>query len=90
MKSFVNKFIYFRYYRNYSYTKEDIVFNARNIGYMQYCHQNDQTMILFTYNCNYDKMIEMKGNKIPELLDVLNRNYTKGCIIEGDKISELL
>ena len=64
MKSFVNKFIYFRYCRNYSYTKEDIVFNARNIGYMQYCHQNDQTMISFTYNRNYDKMIEMKGKSV--------------------------
>ena len=91
MKSFVNKFIYIRTCLNssFSYTKEDLVFNARNIGFMRYCHQKDQTTISFAFN-NYDKDIEMKGNKIPELLDEIHRNYTKGCIIEGDKISELL
>jgi hypothetical protein len=90
MKSFVNKFIYIRTCLNYSYTKEDLVFNARNIGHMRYCHQKDQTTISFAFN-NYDKHIEMKGNKIPELLDILNRNYTKGCIIdEKDNLSELL
>ena len=92
MKSFVNKFIYIRTCLNYNYScnKEDLVFNARNIGYMRYCRQKDQTTISFAFN-NYDKNIEMKGNKIPELLDILNRNYTKGCIIdEKDNLSELL
>ena len=92
MKSFVNKFIYIRtrLNYNYSYTKEDLVFNARNISYMIYCHQKDQTTISFAFN-NYNNNIKMKGNKIPELLDILNRNYTKGCIIdEKDNLSELL